>query len=138
MSTKKTQSYNTQWAGQFFVAAELTRRGYRVSFTLGNCPQTDLMVVSPNGKPFRVEVKSQKSKNFWIVKKHDLMEDHFYVFVLIPETSPPEYHIMTCKDMLRLMQEYADHMGERYDPRFGGFNWTAPLPHKNRWSILPA
>src|ERR1035437_4822615 len=102
----KDYGYNTQWAGQFFVADELTRRGYRVSFTLGNSPQTDLNVISPKGKSFRVEVKSQKSKNFWIVKKHDLLEDHYYIFVLVPATAPPEFHIMTCKDMLALMGAY--------------------------------
>ncbi|MCY2927433.1 MAG: hypothetical protein NT031_18755 [Planctomycetota bacterium] len=32
---KKTSGYSTQWAGQFYVAAELTRRGYTVAFPLG-------------------------------------------------------------------------------------------------------
>ena len=41
---KTLKRYCVQWAAQFFVAAELTRRGYIVSFTLGNAPETDLHV----------------------------------------------------------------------------------------------
>lgn len=54
MSSKR---YQTQWAGQFYVAAELTRRGYIVSFTLGNAPTTDLLARVPEGEAFSVEVQ---------------------------------------------------------------------------------
>jgi hypothetical protein len=40
--------HQTQWAAQFAVASELCKRGYEVSFTLGNNTSlADLMVVSP-------------------------------------------------------------------------------------------
>ncbi len=36
----RTSRYHTQWAAQFYVAAELTRRGYFVILTLGKRPST--------------------------------------------------------------------------------------------------
>jgi hypothetical protein len=44
------RGHQTQWAAQFAVASELCKRGYEVSFTMGNTtPIADLMVVSPIG-----------------------------------------------------------------------------------------
>src|SRR5947208_3433816 len=94
--------YHTQWAGQFYVAAELTRRKYSVTFTLGNVPHTDLCVISPNNKMFRVEVKAQSTKSFWIVRRHDEEEDHFYVFVYLPKTGGPQFCVLSCEQTLRL------------------------------------
>ena len=48
MSSQR-KKYQTQWASQFFAAAELIRRGDQVALTLGNAPVTDLLVVSPEG-----------------------------------------------------------------------------------------
>ena len=37
------ESYHSEWAAQFFAAAELSRRGYTVTLTLGNARATDLI-----------------------------------------------------------------------------------------------
>ena len=63
----KSQSkrYQTQWAAQFYAAAELTRRGYQVAFTLGNAPRTDLLVSTPNDDlQFKIDVKGQSTRTF--------------------------------------------------------------------------
>lgn len=53
----------TQWATQFLVASELVRRDYTVSFTMGNhTPNADLMVGTPSGKQFWVDVKGRSAK----------------------------------------------------------------------------
>ena len=53
------RGHQTQWAVQFAVAIELCKRGYEVSFTMGNtAPVADLMVVSPfKREMFLVDVK---------------------------------------------------------------------------------
>jgi hypothetical protein len=44
----RQRGHQTQWAAQCAVASELCKRGYEVSFTMGNtAPVADLMVVSP-------------------------------------------------------------------------------------------
>jgi len=131
--------YHTQWAGQFYVAAELTRRGYYVTLTLGNAPRTDLIVLSPEQKTFRVEVKAQQTQNFWLIRKHPVDEAHFYVLVVFRAKESPRYFILTCADVQRLRQEYADRMTVRgrYNDKFGGFNWGTPLQFCDRWDVLP-
>jgi hypothetical protein len=45
------RGHQTQWAAQFAVASELCKRGYEVSFTMGNtAPVADLMVVTRSVK----------------------------------------------------------------------------------------
>lgn len=82
----KRTGNQTQWAGQFGVAHELARRGYLVSFTLGNAPAVDLLCVSPKGYEFSIQVKSLKSKGYFPYQKSLLEIDPnlYFVFVLIP------------------------------------------------------
>jgi hypothetical protein len=61
--------YQTQWAGQFGVAHELTRRGYLVTFTTGNAPGDDLLCQSPSGVAFSIQVKSLSSKTYFLYQK---------------------------------------------------------------------
>lgn len=131
--------YQTQWASQFYVAAELTRRGYLVAFTLGNAPRTDLLATSPSGHCFRVEVKGQATGNFWLIRRHDPDPDHYYVLTYLPKEGSPDFFILTSGEVQQLRQEYADRMAQtgRYRDDLGGFNWTTPHPHKNRWDKLP-
>jgi len=56
---KRGKKYFTQWASQFYVAAELVRRGYLVSLSFGNAPVVDLLVQSPKGILFTIDVKGQ-------------------------------------------------------------------------------
>jgi hypothetical protein len=61
----KVKRCSVQWAAQFFVAAELTRKGYIISFTLGNTSETDLHVSNIDlSTQFRVDVKGHSKKNF--------------------------------------------------------------------------
>ena len=66
------KNFQTQWLAQFLVAAELTRRGYTVTFSLGNCPVIDLMVRVPGtNASFVVDVKgtSNKYSGWWMSRK---------------------------------------------------------------------
>jgi len=102
--------YQTQWIGQFGVATELTRRGYMVTFTLGNAPQTDLLVATPTSKGFTLEIKSQSTKNFWRLHEPIVIEDNFYIFVFIPENFELlKYYIMTSHE---IYTEYHAYMKE--------------------------
>ena len=61
--------HQTQWAAQFAVASELCKRGYQVALTLGNHPAVDLMVQSPKGVQFTIDVKGLYKSNYWVVKE---------------------------------------------------------------------
>lgn len=134
--------FQTQWIGQFGVAAELIRRGYVVTFTLGNIPQTDLVVTTPTGKGFTLEIKSQSTKNFWRFREPKVSKDSFYIFVFIPSETfePLKYYIMTSQEVYAEYHKYKKDTLERnpnvMDSQWG-INWTTVFPHEGKWDKLP-
>jgi hypothetical protein len=121
----------TQWAAQFYTAAELTRRGYLISFTLGNAPATDLQVTSPTGISFPVEIKGLQASNWWIVRRPDPKIGRFYILVLVPSADvkrPPRYFVLNTKQLLTIHQD---------DPKWPGMNFGAVAQYENAWEALP-
>lgn len=92
---QRHSAHQTQWAAQFAVASELCKRGYEVALTMGNHPVIDLMVISPNGVPFRVDVKGQYKPNFWPVHPKKRTDRLFYVLALVPEGAGNRFFILT-------------------------------------------
>jgi hypothetical protein len=136
------KTYQTQWAAQFFAAAEMTRRGYLVTFTLGNARGTDLLVKSPQSIQFSVEVKGLSLRTFWPIQRHEADPNRYYVLVYIERNlaSPPRYFILTNDECQLFREEYRSSTiarGAKYDDTFGGFPWSVPMPFENRWSTLP-
>jgi hypothetical protein len=75
-----------QWgqATQFLAAAELVRRNYTVSFTMGNhTPDADLMVGAVAGGQFWVDVKGQSAKGSWLVNSKPPLQNLYYILVLV-------------------------------------------------------
>ena len=56
---ERQSAHRTQWAAQFAVASELSKRGYQVALTMGIHPVIDLMVISPKGVPFLIDGASE-------------------------------------------------------------------------------
>jgi len=87
-------------AGEYFVAAELSRRGYIAAVTLRNTRGADVLVSHPaRWKTATVQVKTQqRGKTEWMLNKSDETpkgEDHFYVFVALNgRDGVPEYHVV--------------------------------------------
>ena len=90
-------------SGEYFVAAELSRRGYICSVTLKNTRGIDILVCNEDGsKTLVVQVKTnQINKREWILnEKSEKMNDKnlFYVFVnLISKDKLPEFYIVPSK-----------------------------------------
>lgn len=142
---EKSNRYRVQWAAQFFAAAELTRKGYTVSFTLGNAPETDLHVSNPKtGKQFRVDVKGHGTKNFWEIRKRESKKDLFYILVDIFEESP-NYCILSSKETMDEWNNYYEHIREvrrakgtefPKDYRWG-ITHTQAIKYEDKWGKLP-
>lgn len=139
--SKQITKYKTQWAAQFFAAAELTRRGYLVSLTFGNAPISDLLVQSPNGTQFIVDVKGQSTKNFWLIPRREPNPNHYFILVYLPNDmdSPPRYFVLSSDELMKRREEYKEsvlHRG-RYRDDLGGINWTTAFDYENKWENLP-
>lgn len=90
-------------SGEYFVAAELSRRGYMCSITLKNTKGIDVLVSNENSKKLvGVEVKTNNSsRKAWVLNKkaEELAEDNFiYVFTNLKELGQlPDYYIVPSK-----------------------------------------
>lgn len=100
-------------AGEYFVAGELSRRGFMASITLRNSESIDIHASSGDGKNLvAIQVKTNQSgKRSWAlgVKSETLQADNlFYVFVsLKAENERAEYFIVPSKVVAeRIRTEY--------------------------------
>jgi hypothetical protein len=132
--------YKTQWASQFYAAAELTRREYLVALTFGNAPVSDLLVQSPSGNHFTVDVKGQSTKNFWLTQPRPSNPDHYFILVYLPKDyEKPKYFIISSDELMRKREEYKNrviHKG-RYRDDLGGINWSTAFDYEDKWDSLP-
>jgi hypothetical protein len=99
--SEKRSGHRTQWAAQFAVASELCKRGYEVSFTMGNAaPLADLMAVSPKQKKmFLVDVKGLYRLNPWVVKRKTARDGLYYAFAFVPDDSSNRFFILSQKQV---------------------------------------
>ncbi|MBI2297171.1 MAG: aspartate ammonia-lyase [Betaproteobacteria bacterium] len=87
-------------AGEYFVAAELSRRGYIATITLKNTENLDVLASRPDGlKTVGIQVKtSQDSGKSWVLDKKaetHAKENFFYVFVnLNGAEKQPSFHVV--------------------------------------------
>lgn len=100
---------NTGLSGEYFVAAELYRRGWSVGMTIGNAKAVDLFaekddVIVP------VQVKSiYKKKNVgWPMMKDKVKEGCIYVFVNLngDTMNGPDYFVCTSEEAYKKVKQY--------------------------------
>lgn len=142
--TSPSKGHTTQWATQFLVAAELTRRGYTVSFTMGNnTPIADLMVGAPSGKQFWIDVKGLSSKNAWLLNiKPDRVNLYYVLVCLAPLAThpnvrqPDRFFILTQAEANHLVRDYAaKHPNDK--GKRPGFGFNDPRASEDAWQKLP-
>ena len=142
--TKK--EHYVEWGAAFAVAAELTRRNYDVSFTIGNTPRVDLLCAVPDGPDFKIQVKGISSANaFWVQKKFfdaPTQNNLFLVVVLVPLNQPEKpfrFFILThgeAKFAYSHMRKLK-RSGEPYKDSETGLNWGEIKNHEGRWDKFP-
>ena len=98
-SKTKLSSVLSGIAGEYFVAAELTRRGYIASITLRNSRGIDILATpEAGGQAIEVQVKTSQSERWWLLNKaceEAVNAGRFYLFVrLLDDLSRPEFYIV--------------------------------------------
>jgi hypothetical protein len=139
---ERHSGHQTQWAAQFAVASELCRRNYRVSLAHGNEPGFDLMVISPAGQRFEVDVKGLYRPNYWQVRKKEQRGKVYYVFAYVPDAGPSRakpnrFFVLDQATINKLIDEHRAECppSEKYRE---GVPWRWAEEHEEAWSILPA
>jgi hypothetical protein len=65
VSKQRADGQKSGLAGEFFVAAELLKRGLQTSLTLGNAKSIDLFAINDLDKRFTIQVKALRSPNLF-------------------------------------------------------------------------
>lgn len=138
---KKLSTHNVEQMARGYLMYQLARQGYNVQITDSRFPKYDLLVVSPGGKHFGIEVKGQRTKNFWRFNDREPKEDMFYAFVFVPEQGNPRVFIMNSKEAMKLWKEYYEaSLARGYVPKkndIWGVNWKTPFPFEDNYQALP-
>jgi hypothetical protein len=104
----RANGINSHLAGEYFVAAELYRRGYTVAMTLGNAKAIDLFA-EWDGRTVNVQVKAiAKRQNVgWPMMRDKVIPGIVYVFVCLNEApAPPTYFIATSDEARKKVKQY--------------------------------
>lgn len=113
MSESKIPSGLAGVAGEYFVAAELSRRGSIASITLRNTQGIDILATNASAsRSVTIQCKSlqKKTKKWPLNEKCETFfsDSHFYVFVGLGGPSErPDYHIVPSKVVAKLVKR--DH-----------------------------
>ena len=144
----KLSSVQTGIAGEYFVAAELSRRGLVASITLRNTRGIDILASNADAtKSVGIQVKTrQGSRPDWMMNRKaelDLAENLFYVFVCLPTAGASDYYIVPRKYVTKYVRE--SHQTWLATPgRKGQAHRDTNLRHfkdpegrfKDRWDLL--
>jgi hypothetical protein len=97
-----------------------------------------MMVVSPGGSSFRIDVKGLYSRNGWIIRRREVEPDLYYVLAYVPQ--PPkqcEFFVLTHAEVVAA--QHADLVRLKRPESYSvqGVTWSAAEAFKDRWEGLP-
>jgi hypothetical protein len=107
----KLEKGKTGVSGEYFVAAELSRRGFVASISLKNTKGIDILVSSEDGSKTRaIQVKSSSDETrSWILSQKaedNFNENLFYIFVNLKSLEDrPDYYIVPSKIVAKYVKE---------------------------------
>ena len=131
--------YNTEQAARGYLMYALAIRGYKSLLADSRFPREDMLVVSPSGKHFGIEVKGQRiAKNFWRFSYRSPHPEIWYAFIFVPENGTPKVFIMESATTMEGWKKYKeDGLKRGLEDNQWGLPWTTPLKYENRWNLLP-
>jgi hypothetical protein len=98
-------------AGEYFVAAELSRRGYIASISLRNTRGIDILATNQAAtRSITIQCKTNQSgaRNWMLNQKGEdfFAPDHYYVFVALGSaTERPRFHVVPSATVAKYIRE---------------------------------
>lgn len=124
--------------GEFLVLRKIASLGYTVEYATSNRPQSDLLVTSPTGVEFSVEVKSDRSSRpTWFVRKRpDPAASKYWVFgASILDPHNVEYFVLTVDEVQTI---WDGSEWNRKHPANGDLRrWQIPDDARAAWHKFP-
>lgn len=141
MAKSSTEKYKLSMAGEYGVCAELSKRGYDASITLGNAKATDVVIFLEDKSFRRIEVKSSRSTRFvtgFFQKYFDNSRIHpdFWILVHIDSENLSHYYILTHEEMGEIQMKRNEM--DKWEKIEGCDNVLLRdlEPFKDKWDII--
>ncbi len=119
-------------SGEYFVAAELSRRGLVASLTLRNTKGIDILASNADAtRPVGIQVKTRQDKGRqWVLSKKaeetETVKNLFYVFVSLNGGAAPSFHIVRREVVAKFVRANHEHW-LRTPRRDGGKHRDNPM-----------
>ena len=125
----------TALAGEFFVAAELLKRGLQTSITFGNAKAIDLLAYNPvTHKNFTVQVKALRKRNYFLIGLSKIDQAHIYIFVLLNKPDVPvEYFVVPGKEFSKDTKRFGKDFTH---PTFPGIHPRDLEEFRENWKVF--
>jgi hypothetical protein len=145
---KQSEKYHLSLAGEYFVTAELQRRGVHASITYGNAKKADVIAFRESLEiAVKIEVKSTGQDRWLIGPSIPPQSDDLWVFVHIPTelSSPPSYFILTQTELHSVLtpleKSGQDKYREKHGRPFAGksvmkFWLKQAQPYREKWETI--
>jgi hypothetical protein len=147
--SRQTQKYHLSLAGEFFVAAELQRRGVSAAVTYGNAKSADVVAFSVSGeKAVVIEVKST-SQPTWVVggfTPPPSPKPWVFVYLPVDQLEAPSYYVVLQWELHDILtpldaeyrRGFKERHGVEYGDRRGVVNFTRVQAEsfRNAWEKI--
>lgn len=106
----RSNNISTGNCGEYFVAAELERRGFSVAVPMSNTELFDILAFNRKTyKQWAIQVKTTSGKkDEWTLtskNEHIIGDNIVYVFVKLNDLEMPQYHIVPSADVAKQIHE---------------------------------
>lgn len=149
MAEEKISSILSGISGEYFVAAELSRRGFIATLTLKNTRGVDILASDEKANDaLAIQVKTTKNnKNEWVLNEKSetfVSDKHYYVFVRLNALGElPTYHVVPSSEVAKFVkdthQEWLKTPGKKgnahKDNSMRKFS-DEENKYKDRWDLL--
>lgn len=127
----------TALAGELFAAAELLKRGLQTSITFGNAKSIDLFAYNvTTKKTFTVQVKSLRTRNWFLISNGEIQLGHVYVFVILNKPERPvQYFVVPGRDLAADPARFGKYFGA---PKMPGIHpkTLEVLGYEDAWGVF--
>jgi hypothetical protein len=131
------KGYFTGMTGVYFVAAELSARGYIVAVTSRNAPGIDIMATNEEGKRFDIQVKTNRAggtQSYWLLSEK-AREAHYsgllYIFVNLKGLDKrPDFYVVPSVKVAEKLAVFKSSTGSTW------YAYNRSESDKERWDLL--
>ncbi len=146
--SRQAEKYHLSLAGEFYVAAELQRRGIAAAVTYGNAKKADVVAFSSGSHAVAIEVKSTPGSRWVVGGSVPQPSPDPWVFVYIPPTATdaPSFYVLNQSQLFEILspvdvayrRNYLAKHGEEYGDRRGVVNLSRgeAEPYRDKWATI--